>query len=130
QIYQAVVKILESTYYIGLVETPASAGSGNPVLPLAPQTVAEAIKRLISELTLKDKAIIANMTEMELTTLRPSLGEYVKNKFGLGSGNEALMASCRTVSSAERMAEDAASMIVIRELWKHLRKTHKLRVIK
>ena len=52
-----------------------------------PKTVDEAIERLTAELSLKDKATLANIAETELSTLHFNLGKYIRNEFGLWSGN-------------------------------------------
>ena len=94
-----------------------------------PKTVDEAVKRLISEMSLKDKTVIANMAEIELSVLHTTLGEYIRNEYGLWSGNEDLITSCRFFSKTEKIREDDASSIIIRELWKRLKESHKLRVV-
>ena len=95
-----------------------------------PKTVDKAVKRLISELPLKDKTMIANMTEVELSVLHTTLGEYIRNEFGLWTGNEDLMISCCFIVKREKVSEDEASSIIIKELWKRLRESHKLRIVK
>jgi hypothetical protein len=47
----------------------------------------------------------------------------------LWSGNQDLMTSCCFFAKKESLHEDEACSIIIRELWKRLRKTHKLRII-
>jgi hypothetical protein len=95
-----------------------------------PKTVEEAIERLTKELSLKDKATIANMAESELSTLHSNLGKYIRNEFDLWSDNKALIASCIKISGDDSVDQDSASSIIIRELWKRLRTTHRLRVVK
>ncbi len=97
---------------------------------IVPKTVDEAVSRLISKLSLKDKAIIANMTEDELDSLDVTLGRYIIHFYRLLAGNEKLMASCRFVSKKKVPNEDVAAKIIIKKLWKKLHKTHKLRVVK
>ncbi|MFC1812108.1 YpsA SLOG family protein [Thermodesulfobacteriota bacterium] len=97
---------------------------------IAPKTVAEAVSRLVSKLPLKDKTTIANMTADELESLSPTLGEYVRHFFMQWAGNKELMASCRFVSKKDIPDENAASKIILEELWDNLRKTHKLRIVK
>ena len=84
----------------------------------------------MSELTLKDKAMMANMTETELDSLHITLGRYIREKFGLWAGNISLMNSCRFVAKKQDVNEDAAAGIIIRELWKKLKESHKLRIVK
>jgi hypothetical protein len=95
-----------------------------------PKTVNEAIERLIDEISLKDRTLIGNLTKDELSLLHTNLGEYIRNEFDLGSGNEDLMTSCRTIAKRDKIREGTASAIIIEELWEKLRQTHKLRVVK
>ena len=137
-IYREASNILESTYYLGLAES-SRTGAGNlkdllqsqtepPVS--APRTVNEAIDRLISNMPLKDKTTVANMSQIELPNLHLTLGRYIMNNFGLLSGNQELLKSCRSaVKDVLRHEEDAVA-IIIDALWKKLQQTHKLRVVK
>ena len=95
-----------------------------------PQTVEEAVESLIAELPLKDKAAMARMEKDELSALNLTIGAYIRRRFGLWSGNQILMASCRIVSGNKNLHEDDASAVIIGELWKQLRETHGLRPVK
>ena len=95
-----------------------------------PQNVAEAIERLISNMPLKDKITVANMSRNELPALHYSLGQYILNNFGLLSGNREMMKSCRSASKKLLRHEEDAVTFIITALWKKLQQTHKLRVIK
>ena len=70
------------------------------------------------------------MAEIELSDLHTTIGEYIRNEFGLWAGNNDLMTSCCFFAKREKVSEDEASSIIIRELWKRLRDSHKLRVVK
>ena len=63
-----------------------------------PKTVDEAVKKLISDLPLKDKTAIANLDENDLATLQFSLGTYIGREFGIWSDNRELLDSCEFVS--------------------------------
>jgi len=137
-IYQDTLNILESVYYLGLVES-SMTGEDNANNPMQlqvkqpekrPQSVAEAVERLISSLPLKDNAMVANMSRNELPGLHLSLGGYIMNNFGLPSGNRELMKSCRSASKETLRHEEDAVTVIITALWKKLQQTHKLRVIK
>lgn len=95
-----------------------------------PKTIHEAVERLIAEMALKDKVVIANMTYDELVDLNSNFGAYIRNAFRLWSGNHELMESCRFVSKNKKLNVDEASFAIIDALWEKLRKTHKLKVIK
>lgn len=128
KIYADTFKILESVVYLELVENPM-AGAAKSAGEF-PQTVDVAVDRLLSEMALKDKTTMANMTVNELVNLDMTLGKYIMNKFGLWSGNRALLESCRTLSEKEFKNEDDAAKAIILALWKRLQNTHKLRLVK
>jgi hypothetical protein len=95
-----------------------------------PQTVHESVEQLCSQLPLKDKALIANMAEVELNVLQNTLGEHIRNELGLWSQNRDLMRSCCFLAKSNNINPKEASAIIIKELWKRLRRSHKLRIIK
>jgi hypothetical protein len=99
-------------------------------LPGLPKTVNQGVDILMSKMALKDKVIIANMTYGELIDLDSNLGAYIKNIFRLRSGNDELMKSCKVVTKNQNLNEDGACGAIIETLWKKLRKTHKIRVVK
>jgi hypothetical protein len=137
KIYKHAVNILESMIYLGLmgdgpagfIKTPRTrsraAMEKNP-----PHNVNQAVDRLIRELPLKEKILMANLTFGELDSLQKILGRYIREKFELMIGNPGLMASCSFVNKKAVHNESEASMVIIEKLWEQLRKTHKLRVIK
>ena len=94
-----------------------------------PKTVDEAADFLISKLSLKDKATITKMSEDDLSNLQFSLGLYIRNRL-LYPRNDKLLESCREISRDKYLHWDQAASIIIRELWKKLRETHKIRVVK
>ena len=132
-IYNDATRIIEMTFKMHRIDERKPIDKTQiierkrPIDP--PRTVNDAIERLTSELALKDKVTIANMAETELSTLHANLGEYVRNEFGLWSGNQDLMTSCCFFAKKEKVHQDEASSIIIRELWKRLRETHKLRIV-
>jgi len=134
-IYQDISKIIESVYYLELIENsrPESQQLQNnerSVSDQQPKTVQEAIARLISELPLKDKTTIANMGEAELVKLNSYLGNHILKKFGLWAGNEKLLESCLAIADHPLHSEDDAINVIIKELWQELKETHRLRIIK
>ena len=98
--------------------------------PNFPQTVDEAVTRLILELPLRDRTEIAKMSEEDLGGLHVSLGNCIKNEFDLWGENKQLLESCRSVSGEHNLHVDSAASVIIKELWKTLRETHILRVVK
>jgi hypothetical protein len=135
QIYSAVLKLIESVHYLQLLKN-SDAEKGdlkndhkNP-LKNPPQTVQEAVENLIAQLPLKQKATIANMAESELIKLNATLARYILNKFGLWSGNLNLIESCQTQANYPLHNQDDAAAVIVKELWRRLKETHKLRIIK
>lgn len=130
-IYQKAMAVIESVYHLNLIDENMPGLEKELAVRLSepPKTVEEAVNRLISQLSLKDRVEIANMTHDELGTLGSTLGEDIRFDFGLYNNNEFLMDSCRFVSGEKVMNPDAATRIIIDALWEMLRKTHKLRIV-
>lgn len=80
-----------------------------------PETVAEAVDRLMSILEGEHKIALAVMSEQELTDLHFSFGLGIRNAFGLHEPGSQLLASCGVVHP------DDASERIIRQLWQCLR---------
>jgi hypothetical protein len=132
KIYRAALYILEGVYYLGLVDTHLPDMEKSDSYPLAdvPGTLDAAVANLLENMPLKDRVIMANMAEVELVSLHQTLGKYIRHKFGLWLGNESLMNSCRLRGKVKKIDANLASDAIISELWKELRKTHKLRILK
>ncbi len=91
-----------------------------------PSTVQEAVKILIDELPLRDKATIANASNEEVGELTIDLAPSIRDALGLGSGNQALMASCSKEAGCEIEHPDDASAVILAKLVRELVKTHKM----
>jgi len=136
-IYRDTAGLLESVFYLSLsdkdpknisdLRLPSARSSQGEDLP---KRVRDVVERLQGELSLKDRVLIANMSEPELPTLGRTLGEYVVNRYGLATGNSALVRSCRWVGRRPLKNESEAAAVIIRALWKQLRRTHPLRRVK
>ena len=137
EIYKNTVEILETAFYIDFIDINMPHQVSVPCKTrLAikevnfPRTVDQALTRLLSDLSLRDKTKIAKLKEEELVSLYFSLGEYVRNAFGLWSGNRELMESCRTLSGMNELQEDDASAFIVKEFLKRVHETYRLRVVK
>ena len=126
EIYQKVFDILETVFYLKLSDR--STGEARQVN--YPKTIDEAVKHLVSRLSLKDKATTANLQEDALTGLSFTLGTYIRNNFGLWSENNTLLEDCRRVTGNQNVHPDDAVAIIIKELWIRMKGTYKLRVLK
>ena len=136
-IYRDTVEILETAFYIDFINIQMPHQVSVPYKTRVairkvdlPRTVDQALTRLMSDLSLRDKTKIAKLKEEELVSLYFSLGEYIRNAFGLWSGNRELMESCRTLSGMDELQEDDASAFIVKEFLKKLHETYRLRVVK
>jgi hypothetical protein len=91
-----------------------------------PQTVEQAVDRLLPDMSLNNEIRLATMKADDLTDLHLSLGNYIRNSFGLWTGNEALLESCCMVSGNQNLHVDDASMVIITELWKKIKTSNVL----
>jgi len=94
-----------------------------------PDTVLEAVDQLMKELDLAEKAKISKMAKDGLIRLHLTVGMYIRNRF-FYPHNENLLESCRDLTGDKHLNIDHASSVIIRELWKKLQETHKLKVVK
>jgi hypothetical protein len=123
EIYDHAYKVLKTAYHLSFVET----GTHRRDLP---KTVDEAVDRMVSELTLRDKARIARMGPEEAGALPISLGDYIWKRLGLRDGNDELMASCRLVADVDDLPKESAIDVIADALWNRLKQTHGLRPVK
>jgi len=122
-IYNDVLKILDMAYKIHRVDQIRN-------LEKLPKTVDEAVEKLIKDLPLKDKNTIAKMSEKDLMTHQFTLGSYIGSEFGVWTGNAELLYSCKRTSGDLHIDPDYAPIVIIEKLWKRLRESHRLRVVK
>jgi hypothetical protein len=138
KIYEDTLNILESAYYLAIVKggMPDGEAAGNSASEIPgqslpwPESIDAATKHLVSQMPLRDKATIANMSREELPNLYLTIGGYIMNSFGLLSGNDKLLDACRIEAGGSfRHAEEAVA-VIIEALWRQLQQSHRLRVIK
>jgi len=95
-----------------------------------PKSMEEAVDLLIDKLSIREKYQIAKMTQDDLAGLHFSLGLGIRKEFGLWAENKDLLASCASLVGQEIIHPDDASALIIKELWKKLRETYTLRVVR
>lgn len=128
--YKDAEKLLKAVLHFDTMDMALAPENQEPPPPDPPRSVKEAVDRLASQLPLKDRVRIANMQWQELLMLQPTLGRYIRDSFGLWSGNEALMNSCRFAAKTLNLREEEASATIIRRLWIRLKEIHTLKVVK
>jgi len=72
---------------------------------------------------------MAKQDESDLMLLHYTFGAFIRNQFGLWSDNVELLHDCQKVSGKTFMQPEESSSVIIKELWKRLRKTHKKRAV-
>jgi hypothetical protein len=96
-----------------------------------PNTVDAVVDVIISELTLEERVSTADLDEDELRVLELTLGKYIRHRldqFDVGINKE-IVKDC-LARSGESLDDIDAATVIIKELWKRLRETHGLRVVK
>ena len=92
----------------------------SPPIPVTAETqdwpisVEAAVNRMILEMTDETKESIRSMPDTDLIKLHHSMGRGIRNRFGLWKGNNELL---KDTGANE---PDAASMFIIKALWKRL----------
>jgi hypothetical protein len=136
-IYNTTLNILETVFYVGIIDDNMPDFINKPYEMdgresgrSMPSSVDEAVGRLIHEMPLKDKVVLAGLKEHELLHQFGSLDIYIRNYYGLSSGNKKLMQSCREIAGRKSLDTDEAVFLIIRKFWEALKATHAIRRIK
>jgi hypothetical protein len=83
----------------------------------------------LSETKLKDLNILANMPKDDITNPHFSVGMWIRSNFAYPR-NEKLLQSCREISGEKYLHWVQMQLVILKELWKRLQETHKLKVVK
>jgi len=137
KIYKDTMNIVEGTILLGLIGAKPGEDLTDydkkdylKTLPIPPRTIDEAVERLLYNFDLDDKVKLASMKLNDLLELPINEHAYFKNALDLLSGNKDLLASCRSIAKDHVYNEDDAIFVLMEALWKKLRQTHKLRIVK
>lgn len=96
-----------------------------------PSTVSEVVEILFRDLHLRDKVILASLSEDELeSSVYLALANTIRKEFGLYSGNHELLDSCAALLGKEYDRYEDPAMVIVKELWKKIKETHKLQRVK
>ncbi|MFX0066848.1 MAG: DUF6794 domain-containing protein [Candidatus Hermodarchaeota archaeon] len=90
-----------------------------------PKSVDEAVKQIIAEMPLSDKVAVAKFSDQQVVPLKHTLGMYLRNQLRHRRVNKELMEDCIAKSGIEGLDEDEAATVILRELWRKLRETHR-----
>ena len=137
KIYPATLDILQAVYFLNLTETSMNQPMGAQELlaqplktALPPKTAAAAVDIIINEMHLKDRTLMANLREEKIAPLQLTLGLYIKKKLDVWSQDTTLYHSCVAAAEKENLDKSNLPMVFIKMMWKKLRDTHRLRVVK
>lgn len=123
--------LLEAVYYLGLIESNMTApfrstpGNGRQ----QPASADDIVNLLLTEMSLKDRVIVANMRETQLELLQSTLGRHIQIQLEFWRQNNTAIASLEKMEKKTGGASDISALI-IKQLWKKLRATHRLRIVK
>ena len=97
-----------------------------------PSPVETVVEDIIAELTLEESVGTANLGEDEFRVLELTLGKYLRHKLDQldMDVNKALRDECIARSGKESVDDADAANVILEEVWKRLRATHKLRIVK
>ena len=119
KIYQDTMNLLEKALCVNIIkdnvdEFLASQDDSS-------QIVEDVVNQIVSELSLKQKVIIANLMIDEIETLQYAIDLYISSR-----------PEMTAVSDMDKtgLFDDEAYTVIMKKLWNKLRKTHKLRIIK
>jgi len=87
-----------------------------------PSTIAKAVNKLLSNLTIEDKNRIKNSTEEGLINFHFGLGMSIRNDFGLWKKDSKLLENCKELSGDSNIDIDTTSEMIIKALWERLQK--------
>jgi hypothetical protein len=85
-----------------------------------PETVESAVQHLLTRLDEPSLERVRSCPLEDLPLVDLSLGQSVRNAFGLWEGNKSLLRSC----GSESMHPDLASAVIVNALWERLRSKH------
>jgi hypothetical protein len=95
-----------------------------------PETVEAAVEFLEEHLPLEHRVKIARMDRDELKEIHLGLGAWMQEIFGLDQGNDALRKHIEGILGRRVPSADEASLVILENLARKLRRTHRLRVVK
>ena len=133
KIYQSTLDIIESALFLCFSENNFMYKArkwDDKEHPLdLPQTVDEAVTDIIAGMNLRDRSMLASLSEEDIIPLQLTLGLYIDQQLQVWSINESLKESCIQVCREEGLDETNPSMVIIKRIWERLKGTHKLRIV-
>lgn len=98
---------------------------------IIPETIEQAVDRLIDVLSLREKSEIVKMEEENIPQLHQSVGVYIRSEITHWSQNKRLLDEAhKMLDSSQYPYLDVVSCAICLALWRKLQKVHALRLIK
>ena len=119
-IFEAVKGILKSLLY----------PPPEDIVVKPPHSFDIALERIISELPLKVKKLIAKTVKGELSNLNINFGIYIHNNLSRSSDDEKLRKLFQNMAKMYDLDKDGTSDFILGKIWKKLKESHGLRVVK
>ncbi len=94
-----------------------------------PKTVDDVVELLVSDLSTREKVLIAKMKEEDIHTLTAKTAPVIKAEFKLDTGNEELLRSCRETEGIDVLDADQAAKAILRNLWNRIKAMHMMRLV-
>lgn len=95
-----------------------------------PYSVEQVVAVLYEDISLRDRVVIANLSENELDpSLYYAMAKTIREEFRLFNGNTELLTSCCSYIGKKYENHEDPVMVIIKELWKKAQKTHRLQLI-
>ena len=133
KIYEKVTDVLEDMLILELKKERLADSPRLKKTPKAknfkrPTSVEEAVDILLSEMNLRDLNKLAQLVEDDLIDLHFNVGMWIRNNF-VYPRNDKLLESYREVSKDKYLHWAQMHMVIIKELWKRIQETHRLKVV-
>ena len=93
------------------------------------ETVDAAVDEIITDLSLRERVDFAKLLERQCLELKRLLYYQVCCKFAELNVNAKLMQDCISRSGRNELSEAEAAGIIIEEVYRRLRETHRMRVV-
>ncbi len=102
----------------------------NETMLSQPTTVDGVVGLLFEDISLRDRVIMASLSEQEFdASVYLSMAKVIRKEFGLYNGNDELLKSCFSYLGSEYDSFEDPAMVIIKELWKKVKKGHSLRLV-
>ena len=96
-----------------------------------PESVEEVVNILYRDLSVRDRMIMANLSEAELdSAVYLAMAKVIRKEFGLYDRNQALINSCRSYLGDQYDRYEDPAMVIVKELWKKMKGVYHLRLVK